>query len=38
MTELYDIGVLSQMKRPMSLGFQTDEIAQVLTLDPMGSL
>ncbi len=36
--EIYDIGVLSQVQRPMSLGFQTDEIAQVLTLDPMGNL
>ncbi len=37
-TELYDVAVLPGVKRPMALGFQTDEIAQILTLDPMGSL
>jgi uncharacterized protein (TIGR03032 family) len=37
-TELYDVGVLPEVQRPMALGFQTDEIAQILTLDPMGEL
>jgi protein O-GlcNAc transferase len=32
-TELYDIQVIAQTKRPMVIGFQTDEIAQLLTLD-----
>ncbi|MFM7425812.1 MAG: TIGR03032 family protein [Elainella sp.] len=34
-TELYDVQVLPQVQRPMALGFQTDEIARLLTLDPM---
>lgn len=37
-TELYDVAVLPEVQRPMALGFQTDEIAQLLTLDPMGEL
>jgi uncharacterized protein (TIGR03032 family) len=34
-TELYDVQVLPNVKRPMAIGFQTDEIARLLTLDPM---
>ncbi|NJK62946.1 MAG: TIGR03032 family protein [Synechococcaceae cyanobacterium SM2_3_1] len=37
-TELYDVGVLPGVRRPMALGFQTDEIAQLLTLDPLSRL
>jgi uncharacterized protein (TIGR03032 family) len=37
-TELYDVQVLPEVKRPMALGFQTDEISRILTLDPMGKL
>ncbi len=37
-TELYDVQVLPAVKRPMALGFQTDEISRILTLDPMGEL
>lgn len=33
-TELYDVQVLPGIHRPMALGFQTDEIARLLTLDP----
>ena len=32
-TELYDVQLLPNVQRPMSLGFQTNEIAQLLTLD-----
>ena len=34
-TELYDVQVLPGVQRPMALGFQTDEISRLLTLDPM---
>jgi uncharacterized protein (TIGR03032 family) len=34
-TELYDVQVLPGVKRPMALGFQTDEISRLLTLDPL---
>ncbi|MEO1374142.1 MAG: TIGR03032 family protein [Cyanobacteria bacterium J06635_10] len=34
-TELYDIQVLENVRRPMALGFQTDEISRLLTLDSM---
>jgi uncharacterized protein (TIGR03032 family) len=37
-TELYDVQVLPSVQRPMALGFQTDEIAQLLTLDQTESL
>ena len=37
-TELYDVQLLPNVQRPMSLGFQTNEIAQLLTLDRMSSL
>jgi uncharacterized protein (TIGR03032 family) len=30
-TELYDVHVIPQVQRPMALGFQTDEIAQLIT-------
>jgi hypothetical protein len=32
-TELYDVQVIPQVQRPMALGFQTDEIAQLITLE-----
>jgi protein O-GlcNAc transferase len=37
-TELYDVQVLPRVQRPMALGFQTDEIARLLTLDPIAPL
>lgn len=37
-TELYDVQVLPEVKRPMALGFQTDEISRILTLDPLKEL
>ncbi|MGK7900025.1 MAG: TIGR03032 family protein [Hormoscilla sp.] len=37
-TELYDVQVLPGVRRPMALGFQTDEISRLLTLDPMSQL
>lgn len=37
-TELYDVQVLPNVQRPMALGFQTDEIARLLTLEPIGTL
>jgi len=30
-TGLYDVQVIPQVQRPMALGFQTDEIAQLIT-------
>ncbi len=30
-TELYDVQVIPQVQRPMALGFQTEEIAQLIT-------
>ena len=32
-TELYDVQVISGVQKPMALGFQTDEIAQLITLE-----
>ncbi|NJL67622.1 MAG: TIGR03032 family protein [Microcoleus sp. SM1_3_4] len=32
-TELYDVQVISGVKKPMALGFQTEEIAQLITLE-----
>jgi hypothetical protein len=32
-TELYDVQVISEVQRPMALGFQTDEISQLITLE-----
>lgn len=37
-TELYDVQVLPNVQQPMALGFKTDEISRILTLDPMQSL
>jgi hypothetical protein len=31
--ELYDVQILPGVRHPMALGFQTDEIAQLLTLE-----
>ncbi|MGD1852637.1 MAG: TIGR03032 family protein [Leptolyngbyaceae cyanobacterium] len=36
-SELYDVQVLPGVKRPMSLGFQSDEISRLLTFDTMSS-
>ncbi|MBD1940358.1 TIGR03032 family protein [Microcoleus sp. FACHB-68] len=36
--ELYDIQILPNVRRPMALGFQTDEISRLITLDPMQSV
>ncbi len=33
-TELYDVAVLLGVKRPMALGFATDEIRWILTMEP----
>lgn len=33
-TELYDVQILPQVQRPMALGFQSEEIAQLITLGP----
>ncbi|AFY59323.1 TIGR03032 family protein [Synechococcus sp. PCC 6312] len=33
-TELYDVAVLPGVKRPMALGFATDEIRRILTIEP----
>jgi uncharacterized protein (TIGR03032 family) len=32
-TELYDVQVIPAVQRPMALGFQTEEIAQLITLE-----
>jgi len=37
-TELYDVGVLPGMQRPMCLGFQTQEIEQLITLEPLSEI
>lgn len=37
-TELYDVQVLPGVQRPMALGFQSEEIRRLITLDPMGTL
>jgi uncharacterized protein (TIGR03032 family) len=34
-TELYDVGVLPGVQRPMALGFQSQEIEQLITLEPL---
>ena len=34
-TELYDVQVIPGVKRPMALGFQTEEIAQLITLETL---
>ncbi len=35
--ELYDVGVLPGVNRPMALGFQTPEIEKLITLEPLAS-
>lgn len=37
-TELYDVQVLPQVQRPMALGFQSEEIRRLITLDQVGTL
>lgn len=37
-SELYDVQVLPRVKRPMALGFQTDEISRLLKFGPAESL
>ena len=37
-SELYDVQVLPEVKRPMAIGFQNDEISRLLTLDPLKGL
>jgi uncharacterized protein (TIGR03032 family) len=37
-TEIYDVQVLPGVLNPMALGFQTDEISRLLTLDPVADL
>jgi uncharacterized protein (TIGR03032 family) len=37
-TELYDVGVLPGTQRPMALGFQTEEIEQLITLEPLSDI
>jgi uncharacterized protein (TIGR03032 family) len=37
-SELYDVVVLPKVTRPMALGFKTDEIQRLLTIDSPGSL
>jgi hypothetical protein len=32
-TELYDVQVISEVQRPMALGFQSDKIAGLITLE-----
>ncbi|MCU0567676.1 MAG: TIGR03032 family protein [Oculatellaceae cyanobacterium Prado106] len=36
-TELYDVQVLPGVNHPMALGFQTEEIAQLITLEPFST-
>ncbi|MBN3957411.1 TIGR03032 family protein [Nostoc sp. NMS8] len=38
MTELYDVQVLPEIRCPQVLGFQTQEIQQLITLDPRSPL
>ena len=33
-TELYDVQIIPDAKRPMALGFKTEEIAQLISLEP----
>ncbi|BAQ65000.1 TIGR03032 family protein [Geminocystis sp. NIES-3709] len=37
-TELYDIQILPNVKHPYALGFYTDEISRIITLDPNSPL
>ena len=36
--ELYDVAVLRDCRRPIAVGFQSDEIHRVLTIDEWGEL
>ncbi len=36
--ELYDVGVLLGTQNPMALGFQTQEIEQLITLEPLSDM
>jgi uncharacterized protein (TIGR03032 family) len=36
-TELYDVQIIPEAQKPMALGFQTEEIAQLITLDLGGN-
>ncbi len=37
-SELYDVGTLPGVTRPMALGFKSDEIQRVLAVDDEGTL
>ncbi len=37
-SELYDVGALPGVTRPMALGFKSDEIQRVLAFDDEGTL
>jgi uncharacterized protein (TIGR03032 family) len=37
-TELYDVAVLPEVERPMSLGFRTDEIQRTIRIGELGEL
>ena len=37
-TELYDVQILPGVRQPMALGFKTEEISRLLTLDKMANL
>jgi len=37
-TELYDVGVLPGTQKPMALGFQTQEIEQLISLEPLSEI
>ena len=37
-TELYDVGVLPGVQKPMALGFQTQEIEQLISLEPLSEI
>ncbi|VXD17943.1 hypothetical protein PL8927_600188 [Planktothrix serta PCC 8927] len=32
-TELYDVQIIPEAQKPMALGFQTEEIAKLITLE-----
>jgi len=36
--ELYDVVAIPNARRPMALGFKTDEIRRTISMDPMGEL
>jgi hypothetical protein len=37
-SELYDVAVLPGVRRPMALGFKTDEIRRTVAVGPEGTL